>query len=91
MMTSMSRSVISLLLLASFGRRDVGVEGLAIKQTFYVDDTCEVEMSRTLLFGAIGADEAGNIVMGECLGGIFCNSWSVERSDDTPTMSRVAP
>lgn len=78
-MTSMYRSVVIslLLLLVTFGRRDAGVEGLAIKQTYYVKNTCEVEMSSTLLFGAIGVDETGNVAIGECLDGTYpVNLWS---------------
>lgn len=57
--------IATLLLLASVGRRDVGVQGLAIKETYYVDGSCEVEMSHTLQFGLIAVDAVEDLTLGE--------------------------
>lgn len=55
-----------LLTAACWGDIDV-VDGLAIKLTRYVDDTCEVEMAHNLMFGASTWDLAGKQTsIGEC-------------------------
>lgn len=81
-----------ILLLTATCWRDVDVEGLAIKQTFYVDDTCEVEMSHTLLFGALSVDSSGNVAIGECnqqwsaVPGYALRCMSVAKMRNTPLL-----
>lgn len=44
---------------------DVDVESLAIKTTYYMDDTCEVEVQGVLFFGALSAGPSGKQFIGE--------------------------